>query len=98
MRHYQIIKQHWTSVFVCLSVLVMSMLQSCYNMLDACVMSPPAAAQTPLSSCVMTIRGYFNKTASIITISNTRGSCRRLQEEVQLQPRAERKMGGVRKK
>ena len=58
-------------VCLCLSVLVMSMLQSCYNMLAACVMSPPAAAQTPLSSCVMTIRGYFNKTASI-TISNTR--------------------------
>ena len=69
-RHYQIIKQHWTGVFV-FSVLVMSMLQSCYNMLAACVMSPPAAAQTPLSSRVMTIRGYFNKTASI-TISNTR--------------------------
>ena len=48
VRHYQIIKQHWTGVFV-FSVLVMSMLQSCYNMLAACVMSPPAAAQTPLS-------------------------------------------------
>ena len=68
------------SRYLCLSVLVMAVLQSCYNMLDACVMRPPAGRP---DSPLMTISGYFNQTASTVTISNTRRSCRS-HEEVQV--------------